>query len=140
MTFRSFVRVGFVVPCVAMTLAAAAGCDGRTADEDPNEGENGVTVWDSAGIEIVENHAPEHPAGSFWSIDVEPEIVLGGSRTGARDGAPGGAVADSAHTIWQVRGLARLLDGRVAVLSMGNHRLFLFEPSGELSRVIGGRG
>ena len=37
-------------------------------------------------------------------------------------------------------GLARLEDGRIAVLSAGNYQLFLFEPSGELSRVIGGRG
>lgn len=140
MTFRSFAGAGSVVSCAALALAASAGCDGQPADAGPNPGETGVTVWDSAGIEIVENHAPEHAAGAFWSIASEPEIMLGGSRTGAADGTPGDAAPDSAQLIWQIRGLARLQDGRIAVLSMGNHRVLLFEPSGELSRVIGGRG
>ena len=140
MTLRSRERICFVATATGMVLAVSAGCDGPRSDAGSNAGEIGVTVWDSAGIEIVENHAPEHPAGAFWSIDAEPEIVLGGSRAGAPNGEPGAAAADSAQWIWQVRGLARLEDGRIAVLSMGNHQLFLFEPSGELSRVIGGRG
>ena len=37
-------------------------------------------------------------------------------------------------------GLARLVDGRIAVLSQANHQLFIFEPSGRLSRTMGGRG
>lgn len=37
-------------------------------------------------------------------------------------------------------GLARLADGRVAVLSAGHNQLFVFEPSGVLSRTIGRRG
>ncbi|MDE2654787.1 MAG: 6-bladed beta-propeller [Gemmatimonadota bacterium] len=123
-----------------LVLAVGAGCDGVPPGANANAGENSVTVRDSAGIEIVENHAPEHPAGAFWSIDAEPEIVLGGGRAGMANGGPGDAVTDSAQLIWQVRGVARLDDGRIAVLSMGNHRLFLFGPSGELSRVIGGRG
>ncbi len=118
--------------CWGALAMGSAGCDRPAPDGDAVAG---VTVWDSAGIEIVENHAPEHPAGSFWSIDAEPEIVLGGSRTDT----PGSA-ADAAELIWQVRGLARLEDGRIAVLSTGHHQLFLFEPSGELSRAIGGRG
>ncbi|MYG82213.1 MAG: hypothetical protein F4187_10850 [Gemmatimonadetes bacterium] len=98
------------------------------------------TVEDSAGIEIVANHAPEHPAGTFWTIDDVPEIVLGGGRMVTPNDDPGATVADSAQLIWEVSGLARLEDGRIAVLSTGNHQLLLFEPSGELSRVIGDRG
>ena len=96
---------------------------------------------DSAGIEIVESHAPEYPPGQFWTLDPEPEIVLGGG-TDSGEAPPGGAAAqdDAAQLIWQVVGIARLEDGRVAVLSQGNHQLYLFEPSGELSSVIGGRG
>lgn len=133
-------RCCFVVFAIGVVLAVGAGCDGVPPGTDGNAGENGVTVRDSAGIEIVENHAPEHPAGTFWSIESEPEIVLGGGRAGVPDGKPGAAAADSAQLIWQVRGLARLEDGRIAVLSMGNHQLFFFEPSGELSMAIGGRG
>ena len=92
----------------------------------------GFAVRDSAGIEIVENHFPVYPPEQFWRMDMEPEIVLGGSD---RWLAP-----DSAHLIWRVSGLARLEDGRVAVLSRGNRQLYLFEPDGELSRVMGGAG
>jgi len=38
-----------------------------------------VTVWDSAGVEIVENHAPVRPLGQFWALDRKPEFVLGTS-------------------------------------------------------------
>ncbi len=149
MTFRSCARVGSVLSCAALALAATAGCDGAPPDARSSTGESEVTVWDSAGIEIVENHAPEHPPGQFWTLDPEPEIVLGGGRdggggAGGGEAAPGGAGAaaarDSAELIWRVVGIARLEDGRVAVLSQGNHQLYLFEPSGELSRVIGGPG
>ena len=36
---------------------------------------------------------------------------------------------DSAQLVWSVVGLARLPDGRVAVLSSENQQLLLFEPS-----------
>ena len=90
-------------------------------------------IRDSAEIEIVENHFPEYPPERFWRMDMEPEIVLGGSDRSLLAG-------DSAHLIWQVSGLARLEDGRVAVLSRGNRQLYLFEPTGELSRVMGREG
>ena len=94
----------------------------------------GVVKWDSAGIEIVENHAPERSPGSFWTIDSEPEIVIGGQQD------PSAAVGDSSHLVWQVYGLARLDDGRVAVLSTGNRQLAIFTPSGQLVRTIGRAG
>ena len=106
-------------------------CD-RPEPRDPAGTEAGFAVRDSSGIEIVENHYPVYPPERFWRMDMEPEIVLGGSdRWLARD---------SAHLIWRVSGLARLEDGRVAVLSRGNRQLYLFEPDGELSRVMGGAG
>lgn len=130
---------------VALAVAAAA-CD-RPAEEGLAGDGAPFTVDDSAGIEIVENHAPEYPPGQFWTIDPEPEIVLGGSGTGGggrppgAEAPPGGAAAeDAAQLIWEVIGIARLQDGRVAVLSQGNDQLYLFEPSGELSSTIGRRG
>ncbi len=109
-----------------------SGCGPRDPG-DPAGTETGFTVRDSAGVEIVENHLPEHPPERFWRMDMEPEIVLGGG-----DRSP--LADDSAHLIWQVSGLARLEDGRVAVLSRGNRQLYLFEPTGELSRVMGREG
>ncbi len=38
-----------------------------------------VTVWDSAGIEIDENHAPEWADSALWTVDPEPEFVIGGT-------------------------------------------------------------
>ncbi|MXW18110.1 MAG: hypothetical protein F4123_13445 [Gemmatimonadetes bacterium] len=120
------------LPVTLAIPVAMLGCDqasfGGTA-ENPD-----VTIRDSAGIEIVENHAPEHRAGSFWTIGPEPEFVLGGSEDLS------GLANDSAQLIWRVVGLARLPDGRVAVLSSENRQLMLFEPSGELSRIIGRAG
>ncbi len=141
-------RAGFVVGWAAVAVVGAAACD-RSPGGSAEVAGAPATVWDSAGIEIVESHAPEYPPGQFWTLDEEPEIVLGGGRdggggAGGGEAAPGGvggtAARDPAQLIWQVVGIARLEDGRVAVLSQGNHRLYLFEPSGELSRVIGGRG
>ena len=107
------------------------GCDRRDPG-DPAGREAGFAIRDSAGIEIVENHFPEYSPERFWRMDMEPEIVLGGSDRWL--------AGDSAHLIWEVSGLARLEDERIAVLSRGNRQLYLFEPTGELSRVMGREG
>lgn len=122
----TYATVGFAI--------LVSGCDLGPTDDSAATTDPTVTIRDSAGIEIVENHAPEHPAGSFWSIDPEPEILLGGS-----DDLSGNA-GDSAQLVWSVVGLARLPDGRLAVLSSENRQLMLFEPSGELSGIVGGPG
>ena len=119
-----------------MATVAAGGCERESRPESgAADGDSaGVTIRDSAGVKIVENHAPQHPAGQFWTVDPEPVIVIGG-----QEGAEG-AVTDSAHLIWEVAGLAGLADGRVAVLSGGHSKLFLFERSGKFSTSIGRRG
>ena len=120
------------VELITAVLAAhlASACEQPASQPD----DIGVVRWDSAGIEIVENHAPERSPGGFWSIDSEPEIVIGGQQD------PSAAVGDSSHLVWQVYGLARLDDGRVAVLSTGNRHLAIFTSSGQLVRTIGRRG
>ena len=122
---------------IAVSLAiviGAPGCDQGPADDIATETDATFTTRDSAGIEIVENRAPEHAPGEFWTFDTVPEIVLGGSADLA-------ALAnDSTQLIWEVVGLVRLEDGRVAVLSSMGKQLLLFEPSGELSRTIGRAG
>ena len=123
---------GAILFAVLMVSSLLPGCDHQDSG-DPTGTEAGFAIRDSAEIEIVENHFPEHHAERFWRMDVEPEIVLGGSDRSLLAG-------DSAHLIWQVSGLARLEDGRVAVLSRGNRQLYLFEPTGELSRVMGREG
>ena len=94
----------------------------------------GVEVWDSAGVEVIENHSPEWPASRFWTIDPEPEIVLGGGAVRGTESV------GQEQVVWQVRGIARLADGRVAILSSEDAQLAVYEPTGELSRTIGRRG
>ena len=122
---------GATLLAVLMVSFSLPACD-RSEPGDPAGTAAGFAVRDSAGIEIVENHFPVYPPERFWRMDMEPEIVLGGSDRWL--------AGDSAHLIWRVSGLALLEDGRVAVLSRGNRQLYLFEPSGELSRVMGGAG
>ena len=129
--------------CSASSLALAMaalvmGCVEPQADSNLADPATAFAVRDSGDIEIVENHAPEHPTGQFWTIDAEPEIVLGG--VGARPGEDPAAAEEEAQLTWEVVGIARLEDGRVAVLSQGNDQLYLFEPTGELSASIGARG
>lgn len=120
---------------VALAIVILApGCGQRFPEEGATDPEPTVTTRDSAGIEIVENHAPEWTAGEFWTIDSVPEFVLGGSDD------LGALANDSAQLIWETVGLARLEDGRVAVLSSMGKQLLLFHPSGELSRTIGRGG
>ena len=127
-----------VIPFPIALAFAVPGCDREPPPRGASaEGDSpGVTTRDSAGIQIVENHAPERSAGEFWTLDPEPEIVLGGEESLE------GTAGESAHLIWQVRGAARLVDGRVAVLSQGNRKVLLFDPSGRFSKSIGrgGRG
>ena len=127
-----------VIPFPIALAFATPGCNREPPLGGASAGDDfpGVTVRDSAGIEIVENHVPEWPAEQFWTLDPEPEIVLGGDESLEPE------AGDSTHLIWQVTGVARLADGRVAVLSEGNRTILLFEPSGRFSKSIGrgGRG
>ncbi len=115
------------------TLIALA-VAGIGCDQPPPEPEAPrVTVWDSAGIEIVENHAPEWGDSALWSVDPEPEFVIGGTNVIE-------SPDDPSQLIWQVRGLARLSNGNILVHSGGEEAVFLFEPTGELVTRIGRKG
>lgn len=115
------------------TLIALA-IAGIACDQPPPEPEAPrVTVWDSAGIEIVENHAPEWGDSALWSVDPEPEFVIGGTNVIE-------SPDDPSQLIWRVRGLARLSNGNILVHSGGEEAVFLFEPTGELVTRIGRKG
>ena len=117
----------------AVLLLAIAALVPTACDQPPAEPPTqDVVVRDSAGIEIVENHAPVWDSTEFWTVDPEPELTWGGL------GAPPG---DSAHLVYGIRGVAPLSDGRVAMLApMGDRKVLVFEPSGRLSAAFGRRG
>ena len=94
----------------------------------------GFVERDSAGVMIVENHTPEWGPGNFWTVDSEPDFVIGGPVR------PNDVSADSSHLVWSIIGVAPLSDGRVALLSAAEKRVLLFEPSGIFSVSIGREG
>ena len=125
---------------VFATVAVYAGCERHSPSvrEGIVADSPGVTVRDSAGVRIVENHSPERNTGSFWTVDPEPVVVMGG--IDSNRGTPEAASDSSSHLIWRVTGLSQLPDGRVAVLSGANKMLLVYERSGRLSRTIGREG
>lgn len=87
-----------------------------------------VVVRDSAGLEIVENHAPVWDASDFWTVDPEPEFVIG-------------AAGDSSHLVWGALGAAPLSDGRVVMITPdGSRKVVIFERSGAVSASFGRYG
>ena len=97
----------------------------------PKEVSRGVTIRDSAGIEIVDNLAPRWKDG-FWIVDPEPEFTLGGEL---------GEASDASTLVWDIAGAAVLSDGRLALLSPeGDRKVLIFERSGVLSAAFGRQG
>ena len=134
--------------CLAAVVAFAIilggfGCESHSAGQARPASLQGVTIQDSAGVEIVDNQAPERSHGEFWSLSAEPEFVLGGAEHGLaweEEWGDDRTRDQLAALIFGVSGVARLADGRIAVLSAGVHQVLVFEPSGRLSRAFGGRG
>ena len=84
-----------------------------------------VIVEDSLGVQIVENHAPVWDTVEHWTVDPEPEFILGGHSATAND---------SSHLVWQIIAAAPLSDGRVVLLApSGDRKVLVFERSGALS-------
>ncbi len=96
---------------------------------------SGLTIRDSADIRIVENRAPVWDSADFWTVEAEPEFVIGGSSDILR------SVDDASHLLWRITSVASLSDGRVVMLSQGgDHRVLVFERSGALSESFGREG
>ncbi len=116
-------------PVLSLSACDPPASDPRSADPQTAS----VTIRDSAGVEIVENHAPVWSGDDFWTVEPEPEFVLGGL----------GAHGDSANLIWNIFGARPLSDGRIVMLTPeGDRKVLVFEPSGRLSASFGraGRG
>ena len=96
-------------------LAATAACDRPETAGQPSA----VTIRDSAGIQIVENQAPQWDEGTAWTVASEPAIAIGGYRGS-------GEPRDSSHLVWDIRDIVPLSDGRVAMLSRGEKKVFVF--------------
>lgn len=110
-------------PRLAMlgALLVASGC----ARGDAGTGWQ-VAVDSSAGYPVVVNTPPAHEIAPTWELVEELRI---GSREGSGPDVFG-----------EIRGLAVLDDGRVAVLDYQAQEVRLFAPDGSWLRTFGGRG
>jgi hypothetical protein len=86
-----------------------------------------VTVRDSAGVEIVENHAPSWAEGEGWTINPVPLAEIGGA-------------AGPDDDLFRVTDVRRLRDGSVIVASSSPASLHRFHPDGSLAVVLGREG
>lgn len=109
----------FFLPCVPLTMTACGGDRGPTVDA--------AVVRDSAGIRIIENHAPVWQEGDEWILDTARVVVMGDEE------GEGGQ-------LWRVSGVTRLSDGRIAVLNSGSREVRYFDSAGRLVGRAGGSG
>lgn len=110
----------------AAFLLVAAACD---RPESPAQARH-VTIQDSVGIQIVDSHSPQWDEGTAWTVASEPVIAIGGYTS---TGEP----RDSSQLVWDIRDVVPLSDGRIAMLSRGEKKVFVFESSGTFSTSIG---
>ncbi len=101
---------------------AAAGC------QNGSSGGSATVVRDSAGVRIVENHEPVWALGEGWKVDLTPSTIIG-----TADGNPN-------ELLYDVRGTARLADGRILVLNGGSFELRFYGSDGRFVASVGGQG
>ena len=93
------------------------------------EAGGGVTVRDSAGIEIVESNGPQWTGGSEWRVSEAPMLSIGSGL----DGEP-------ATQFTSIGGLARFDDGRLTVLDVRSSELRFFDSTGTHLQTVGRKG
>ncbi|MDE2874258.1 MAG: hypothetical protein OXU69_11000 [Gemmatimonadota bacterium] len=87
-----------------------------------------VTGYDSAGVRIVEAHVPVWTDSTAWRLDPEPVLDL--HALGPTE----------AFTFFRIRGMRRLGDGTLAVVTAGTGEIRLFSEPGDHIASVGGQG
>lgn len=120
-----FVRRGALRNALYSAVCVAAAACGATP---PNQSAQGLTVRDSAGVEIVEHSAEYVAALPLWTIDSAPTVRIDGN-------TPDNAFTDVLRAV-------RLSDGRFVVADVRQRDLRRFSPTGEFLGVLAksGRG
>ncbi|MFC1660674.1 hypothetical protein ACFL3S_04280 [Gemmatimonadota bacterium] len=85
-------------------------------------------VWDSAGIEIVENTSPAWAAGEGWRLSDEPLLIIG--------------VAEGAeeYEFYDVISALRVNGGEIAVACRGSNEVRFFDSGGTHLHSVGREG
>ncbi len=117
-----------IVTLLALSLLLAA-CAGDAPSRSSSDGSgSGVTVRDSAGIRIVENHDSVWTASTRWRLADEPDFVIG-SLDGSVPGTDFGRFV-----------VPQLLGAATVVLDTSNDDLRLFDAGGVFVETIARRG
>lgn len=99
-----------LLPFAAAVLVACGDDGDGSAD--------GVSVRDSAGVRIVENHAPAWRESERWGLARELALEIGGAR------------GDPRHQLQNVSDALRLDDGRIVVISASSRDVLFFDARG----------
>lgn len=111
------------IPAILILTTSFWACAGESSQQS----ESGVTVRDSAGITIVENHTPAWGIDQGWKFAEEPDLTIG-----VLDGP-------AEYTLDAPRPYG-LSDGRILVADFGTRDLRYYSPTGEHLRTVGGEG
>ncbi|MFO8173409.1 MAG: HTH domain-containing protein [Longimicrobiales bacterium] len=116
-------RFGALVPSLAsaLILASLLGCGSGSRDQ-------GVVVWDSAGVAIVENAAGQWGEGEGWRVSPEPILSIG-----EIEGA-------EPYQFYDLRGAFRLTTGEIVVADFTSNQIRWFDAGGAFLRSVGRQG
>jgi hypothetical protein len=106
---------------IVLGLAAVAACDRPSRSVS-------VTVRDSAGIRIVENHAPAWEPGDEWTLAPTPSLAIGRVE------------GELPYVFSRVAGATRLGDGRIVVADGQSNEVRFFGPDGTFLMSVGREG
>ncbi len=107
------------IPLSLVVLASACG------EEAPEAASSAPVVRDSAGIRIVENHAPSWGEEEAWTVAAEPDL----------------AIAEIAGVpIYRIGSIDVDTSGRMLVTHQSEQEVVILAPDGPLERRFGRRG
>ena len=94
----------------------------------PSNADVTVAMWDSAGIVIVENPAPDSVELQRWRLSESPLVEIGREED------------DPGHQFSEVVNASRLSDGRIVIGDAQTKEIRFFSPSGAHQHSTGGPG
>jgi hypothetical protein len=111
------------IPALALSaLLPTIACEGAASRD------GGVSVVDSAGIQIVHSSRPLWDDGGAWELSEAPIVQIGAVQ------------GDPDYELHRVAAVVRLSDGRIVVADAGSSQLRYFDASGTHIRSVGRAG